>query len=133
MAPDGFTKETQLRSKVVWIRQGERGPSHYLLGLDLEGADFRSRRSLENSIARPKDISDLWTYWDQVQIKPAASDGRVMLYVGAVALLGGVALQFTLPDAYNALATILTLFGIYMIAGKCLWNWWRGRNMPKGC
>jgi hypothetical protein len=133
MAPDGFTKETQLRSKVVWIRQGELGSSHYLLGLDLEGADFRSRRSLENLIARPKDISDLWTYWDQVQTKPATSDGRVMFYLGGGALLAGVALQFALPDTYSALATILTFFGIYMIAGKCLWNWWRGRSVPKAC
>jgi hypothetical protein len=133
MAPDGFTKETQLRSKVVWIRQGERGSSHYLLGLDLEGADFRARRSLENSIARPKDLSDLWTYWDQVQPKPAANDSRLMFYVGAGALLGGVAMQFTLPDSYSALATILTLFGIYTIAGKCLVNWWHGRNIPKEC
>ncbi len=76
LVPDGFTKETQLRSKVVWIRQGERGASHYLLGLDLGEADFRVRRSLENLIARPKDISDLWTYWDQVQTKPATNNGR---------------------------------------------------------
>jgi hypothetical protein len=133
MAGDGFSKETQLHSKVVWIRQGDRGSSHFLLGLDLERADFRSRRSLESLIARPKDISDLWTYWDQVQTKPAPSDGRIMFYVGAGALLGGMGLQFSLPDTYNALATILTFFGIYMIAGKCLWNWWRGRSIPKEC
>ncbi len=133
MVPDGFTKETQLRSKVVWMRQGERGPSHYLLGLELGEADFRARRSLERLSARPKDISDLWTYWDQVQPKPASHNGRLIFYVGAAALLGGVALQVTLPDSYNAPATILTFFGIYMIAGKCLWNWWRKRSIPKEC
>ena len=70
LAPDGFSKETQLRTTVDWVRQGERGSSHYLLGLDLKEADFRFRRSLENLLARPKDISDLWRYWDQVQPKP---------------------------------------------------------------
>jgi hypothetical protein len=131
MVPDGFTKETQLRSKVVWIRQGEQGSSHYLLGMDLGEADFRARRSLENLIARPKDISDLWTYWDQVQDKPATNNGRIILYVGVGAFLGGLALKVTLPDSNNALAMVLTLFGIYMIAGNCLWNWWRGGSIPK--
>jgi hypothetical protein len=133
MVPDGFTKETLLRSKVVWMRQGERGPSHYLLGLELGEADFRARRSLEKLIARPKDISDLWTYWDQVQPIPASHNGRIIFYVGAAALLGGVALQVALPDFYNAPATILIFFGIYTIAGKCLWNWWRKRSIPKEC
>lgn len=131
MVPDGLTREIQLRSTVVWIRQGERGPSHYLLGLDLGKADFRARRSLEKLIARPKDISDLWTYWDQVQTKPATNNGRIILYVGVGAFLGGLALKVTLPDSNNALAMVLTLFGIYMIAGNCLWNWWRGRSIPK--
>lgn len=133
LAPDGFTKETQLRSNVVWIRQGERGPSHYLLGLELGEADFRARRALAKLLARPKDISDLWTYWDQVQPKPAINHGRVTFYVGAGAILGGVALQFTLPDSSNAMATILIFFGIYLIVGKCLWNWWRKRRIPKEC
>ncbi|MFZ5449433.1 MAG: hypothetical protein ACOZFS_12420 [Thermodesulfobacteriota bacterium] len=133
MASDGFARETQLRSKLVWCRRGETGPSHYLLGLDLEGADFRSRRFLENLIARPKDISDLWTYWDQVQTKPASDDSRIIFYIGAMAFLGGIVLQATLPDSYGALATIMTFFGIYMIAGKCLWTWWRKRNIPKEC
>jgi hypothetical protein len=131
MVPDGFTKETQLHSKVVWIRQGERGASHYLLGLDLGEADFRARRSLENFLARPKDISDLWTYWDQVQTKPATDNGRIILYAGVGAFLGGVALKVALPDSNGALAMILTLLGIYLIAGKCLWNWWRTRSIPK--
>ena len=72
LAPDGFSKETQLRTTVVWVRQGESDSSHYLLGLDLKEADFRFRRSLENLLARPKDISDLWRYWDQVKPKPAS-------------------------------------------------------------
>jgi hypothetical protein len=131
MVPDGFTRETQLRSKVVWIRQGERGSSHYLLGMDLGKVDFRARRSLEKLIARPKDISDLWTYWDQVQTKPATNNGRIILYVGVGAFLGGLALKVALPDSNNALAMALTLFGIYVIAGKCLLNWWRGRSVPK--
>ena len=71
LAPDGFSKEIQLRTTVVWVRQGESGPSHYLLELDLKDADFQFRRSLENLLARPKDISDLWRYWDQV--KPTTS------------------------------------------------------------
>jgi hypothetical protein len=133
MVPDGLTKETQLRSKVVWIRQGERGSSHYLLGLDLGEADLRARRSLENLMARPKDISDLWTYWDQVQPKPEPADnnGRIILYAGVGAFLGGLALKVALPDSNNILAMVLTLLGLYVIAGKCLWNWWRGRNLPK--
>lgn len=132
MIPDGFTKETQLRSKVVWIRQGDRGFSHYLLGLDLGEADFRARRSLENLIARPKDISDLWTYWDQVQPKPATNYGKIILYVvGVGAFLGGLALKVALPDSNNALAMVLTLVGMYVIASTYLWNWWRRRSIPK--
>jgi hypothetical protein len=133
IVPDGLTKETQLRSKVVWIRQGDRGSSHYLLGLDLGEADLRSRRCLENLRARPKDISDLWTYWDQVQIKPepAAHNGRIILYVGGGAFLGGLALKVALPDSDNIPAMVLTLLGLYMIAGTCLWNWWRRRSLPK--
>lgn len=131
MVPDGLTRETQLRSKVVWIRQGERGSSHYLLGMDLGEADFRARRSLENLISRPKDISDLWTYWDQVRRKPAANNGRIILYVGVGAFLGGLALKVALPDSNNGLAVVLTLVGMYVIAVKCLWNWWRGRSIPK--
>jgi hypothetical protein len=131
MVPDGFTKETQLRSKVVWIRQGEQGSSHYLVGLDLGEAEFRARRSLENLIARPKDISDLWNYWDQVQAKPAANNGRSIFYVGFGSFLGGLALKVALPDSNNPLPMVLTLSGIYVIAGKCLWNWWRGRSIPR--
>ena len=92
LAPDGFSQETQLRTTVDWVRQGERGSSHYLLGLDLKEADFRFRRSLEKLLARPKDISDLWTYWDQVHPKPATGDGWFIFYLCAAALLGGVAL-----------------------------------------
>jgi hypothetical protein len=133
MVPDGFTKETRLRSQVVWVRQGNGGPSHYLLGLDLAEADFRGRRFLENLIARPKDMSDLWTYWDQVQTKPGhpGHDGRIIFFVGAGVSLGGLALKVALPDSYGAVAVILTLLGVYVIAGKCLWNWWRGRSIPK--
>ncbi len=131
MVPDGVTKETQLRSKVVWVRQGERGTSHYLLGLDLGEADFRARRSLEKLIARPRDMSDLWTYWDEVQTKPATNDGRIIFYVGAGAFLGGLALKVALPDSYNAMAIILALSGGYVIAGKCLWNWWRRYNVSQ--
>jgi hypothetical protein len=131
MVPDGLTRETQLRSKVVWIRQGERGSSHYLLGMDLGEADFRARRSLENLISRPKDISDLWTYWDQVQPKPATNNGRIILYAGVGAFLGGLALKVALPDSNNALAVVLTLVGMYVIAVECLWNWWRGRSIPQ--
>jgi hypothetical protein len=131
MVPDGLTKETKLRSKVVWIRQGELGPTHYLLGLDLGEVDFRARRSLEKLIARPKDISDLWTYWDQVQPKPATDNHSIIFYVGIGAFLGGMGLKFALPDSYTQLAMTLTLTGIYVIAGKCLWNWWRGRSIPE--
>ena len=129
LAPDGFSKETQLRTTVVWVRQGESGSSHYQLGLDLKEADFQFRRSLENLLARPKDISDLWRYWDQVKPKPATGDGRLIFYLGAAALLGGVALQFGLPDFHNSLAIILILFGSLVIAGKCLWHWWRQRSL----
>jgi hypothetical protein len=131
MVPGGFTKETQLRSKVVWVRQGEQGASHYLLGLDLKEADLRIRRSLENLIARPRDISDLWTYWDEVQTKPATNHDRIVFYVGIGACLGGLALAVALPDSHNAPSMVLILMGIYVIAGKCLWNWWRGRSIPK--
>ena len=132
LAPDGFSKETQLRTAVVWVRQGESGPSHYLLGLDLKEADFRFRRSLENLLARPQDIADLWRYWDQAKPKPATDDGRFIFYLGAAALLGGVALQFSLPDSSNSLAIILILFGSLVIAGKCLWHWWRQRSLSGG-
>ena len=132
LAPDGFSKETQLRTTVVWVRQGESGPSHYLLGMDLKEADFQFRRSLENLLARPKDISDLWKYWDQVKPKPATGDGRSVFYLGAAALLGGVALQFGLPDVYNSLAIILILLGSLVIAGKCLWHWWREAGLSRG-
>jgi hypothetical protein len=133
LAPDGFSKETQFRTTVDWVRQGERGSSHYLLGLDLQEADFQFRRSLENLLARPKDISDLWTYWDQVQTRPATGDGRFIFYLCAAALLVGVALQFALPDSYQFLATILILFGSLVIAGKCLWHWWCERSLSGGC
>jgi hypothetical protein len=133
LAPDGFSKKTQLRTTVDWVRQGERGSSHYLLGLDLKEADFRFRRSLENFLARPKDISHLWTYWDQVHPKPATGGGRFIFYLCAAALLGGVALQFALPDSYQSLANILILFGSLVIGGKCLWHWWRERSLSGGC
>ena len=109
LAPDGLSKETQLRTTVTWVRQEESGSSHCLLGLDLKEADFQFRRSLENFLARPKDISDLWRYWDQAKPKPeaqpAAGEGRLVFYLGAAVLFGGVALQFGLPDAYNSLAS----------------------------
>ena len=133
LAPDGFSKETQLRTTVDWVRQGERGSSHYLLGLDLQEADFRFRRSLVNLLARPKDISDLWRYWDQVQPKPATGGGRFIFYLCAAALLGGVALQFALPDSYKSLANIPIFLGSLVIAGKCLWHWRRERSLSGGC
>ena len=133
LAPDGFTKETQLRTTVDWVRQGESGSSHYLLGLDLKAADFRFRRSLENLWARPKDISDLWTYWDRVHPQPATGDRWFIFYLCAAALLGGVVLQFVLPDSYQSLANILILFGSLVIAGKCLWHWRRERSLSSGC
>jgi hypothetical protein len=145
LAPDGLSRETQLETTVVWVRPGESGPSHYLLGLDLKEADFQFRRSLKNLLARPKDVSDLWRYWDQVKPKPATADGwdqikpksangdgRFIFYLGAAALLGGVALQFGLPDFHNSLAIILTLFGSLVIAGKCLWHWWSERSFSEG-
>ncbi|OGR27889.1 MAG: hypothetical protein A2139_06045 [Desulfobacca sp. RBG_16_60_12] len=132
LAPDGFSRETQLRTTVDWVRQGERGSSHYLLGLDLQEADFRFRRSLENLLTRPKDISHLWTYWDQVQPPPATGEGRFIFYLCAAALLGGVALQFALPDSYQSLANILILFGSLVIAGKCLWHWRRQCSLSGG-
>ncbi|MGO8760755.1 MAG: hypothetical protein ACLP2P_04645 [Desulfobaccales bacterium] len=133
LAPDGFSQETQLRTTVDWVRQKESGSSQYLLGLDLPEADFRFRRSLENLLARPKDISDLWKYWDQVHPQPVAGDGRFIFYLCAAALLGGAALEFTLPDSYKSLANILILFGSLVIAGKCLWHWRRERNLSGGC
>jgi hypothetical protein len=131
MVADGFIKETRLRSKVVWIRQGELGPSHYLLGLDLGGVDFRARRSLENLMARPKDISDLWTYWDQVQTGPATNKDRIIFYAGIGAFLGGLVLKVVLPDSHNLLAIALILSGICVIAGKYLWNWWDKRSISE--
>ena len=133
LAPDGFSKETQLRTTVIWARPGESGSFHYLLGLNLKEADFQFRRSLENLLARPKDISDLWGYWDQVKPKAATGDARCIFYLGAVALFGGVALQFALPDSHNPLAIILILLGSLVIAGKCLWHWWRERSLSGGC
>ncbi len=133
LAPDGFSKETQLRTTVVWFRPEESGSSHYLLGLDLKEADFRCRRSLENLLARPKDSADLWRYWDQVHPQPATGDGRFFFYLGAGALLGGVALHFALPDSHISLAIILILFGSLVIAGKCLWHWRRERRLAGGC
>jgi hypothetical protein len=131
LAPDGFSKETELRTRVVWVRQGESNSSHYLLGLDLKEADFKLRRSLENLLARPKDITDLWRYWDQVKPKVATGDSGFIFYLGAAALLGGVALQFGLPDFHNSLAIILILSGSLVIAGKCLWHWWRQRSLSQ--
>jgi hypothetical protein len=133
LVPDGVTKETRLRSKVVWTRQGERGACHFLLGLDLNGADFRTRRILEKLVARPKDMSKLWTYWDQVQAKPAdhPNNGRIVFYLGAVISLGGLGLKATLPDSYDVLAMTLTLLGIYVIAGKFFWDWWHQRTVHK--
>ncbi len=131
LVPDGFTKETRLRSQVVWIRQVEPGSSRYLLGMDLGEADFRAQRCLQNLISRPKDISDLWTYWDQVQTKPAGNNGIIIFYVGVGVFLGGLGLKVALPDSYNPLAMGLTLSGLYLIAGKCLWNWWQGRSLSR--
>jgi len=136
LAPDGVTKETQLRSQVVWVRQGEGGAGHFLLGLDLGAADFRTRRVLEKFVARPKDMSDLWTYWDQVQPKAAAqiagaNDGKIIFYLGAGVTVVGLALKVALPHSYDVMAMTLTLVGVYLIAGKCLWNWWRGRTVPR--
>jgi len=132
LAPDGLSKETQLRTQVAWFRQGELGASHYLLGFDLKEADFQFRRSLKNLWARPKDISDLWKYWDQVKPQPATNDGRIIFYLGGGAFLGGVALHFALPDFHQPLAIILILAGSLMIAGKCLWHWWRERSLTRG-
>ena len=129
LAPDGFSKEAQLRTTVVWVRRGESDSSHYLLGLDLKEADFQFRRSLENLLARPKDISDLWRYWDQVKPKPDIGDGRFIFYLGAAALLGGLGLQFALPDSHMYIAIILIALGSLVIAGKCLWHWWRQRSL----
>ncbi|MBU4448033.1 MAG: hypothetical protein KKD99_05555, partial [Proteobacteria bacterium] len=73
------------------------------------------------------------TYWDQVHPKLATGDGRFIFYLCAAALFGGVALQFVLPDSYKSLANILILFGSLVIAGKCLWHWWRERSLSRGC
>jgi hypothetical protein len=132
LAPDGFSKNAQLQTKVVWVCQGESGSSPYLLGLDLTEASFRFRRSLEHIVARPKDISDLWRHWDQVQTKVFSGDSRFIFYLCVMALLVGVALQFVLPESYKSLANILILFGSLAIAGKCLWHWWRERGLPEG-
>jgi hypothetical protein len=129
LAPDGFSRETQFRTTVNWVRQGEDGPPHYLLGLDLQEADFRFRRSLENFLTRPKDMSHLWTYWDQAQPQPAPGDLRYIFYLCAAALLGGVALQFALPESDQYLANILIVFGSLAIAGTCLLHWRRERSL----
>jgi hypothetical protein len=130
LAPDGFSKDAQLQTRVVWCRQGESDSSQFLLGLDMKGADFRLRRSLESLLARPKDISDLWRHWDQVQTKVFPGDSRFIFYLCAMALLVGVALQFVLSDSYKSLANLLILFGSIAIAGKCLWHWWHERGLP---
>jgi hypothetical protein len=132
LAPDGFSKETQLQTTVVWVRQAESGASPYLLGLDLKEADFQFRRSLENLLARPKDVSDLWRHRDQAQPQPVASDSKFIFYLCVAALLGGVVLQFALPDSYHSLANILILFGSLAFAGKCLWHWRRERSLSGG-
>jgi hypothetical protein len=133
LAPDGFSRQAQLRGKVVWWRPGtgELEPFHYLLGLDLGKADFRSRCFLENLLTRPRDISDLWKHWDESQIKPADRDGRIIFYLGVGALLGGAAMYFTLAEPYKSLANILTFSGSLLIAGQCLRHWWRDRRLAK--
>jgi hypothetical protein len=133
LAPDGFSKDVQFRTRVVWLRQVENGSCHYLLGLELKGADFRFRRSLKNLLARPKDISAIWNHWDQVQIKAVPADARFIVYLCVIALLVGAALQFILPDLYKPLANILILSGCLAIAGKSLWHWWRERDLSRGC
>lgn len=133
LAPDGFSRQAQLRGKVVWWRPetGELEPSHYLLGLDLGKADFRSRRFLENLLTRPRDISDLWKHWDESQTKPARRAGRIISYLGGGALLGGAAMYLTLAEPYKGLANILTFSGSLLIAGQCLRHWWRDRRLAK--
>ena len=133
LAPDGFSKETQLRTTVVWVSRGESDSPHCLLGLDLKEADFQFRRSLENLLARPKDVSSLWRYWDQVQPKSVTGDSKVIFYLCVAALLGGAVLQFALPDSYHSLANILILFGSIVFAGKCLWHWRRERSLSGKC
>jgi hypothetical protein len=130
LAPDGFSKETQFRTTVAWVRQDESSPAHYLLGLDLQAADFRFRRSLESILARPKDISDLWRHWDQGRTSAVPGDGRFIFYLGAAAVLVGVALHVVLPDSHKSTANLLILLGSLVIAGKCLWHWWRERGLP---
>jgi hypothetical protein len=134
LAPDGLSKETQLQTTEVWVRQGESDSSHYLMGLNLKEADFRFRRSLENLLDRPKDIEDLWKYWDQAkpQPQPAAGESKWIFYLGAAALLGGLGLQFALPDSHMYIAIILILFGSLVIAGKCLWHWWGEAGPSRG-
>jgi hypothetical protein len=106
------------------------------VGLNLKEADFRFRRSLENLLDRPKDIEDLWKYWDQAkpqpQLQPAAGEGKLFFYLGAAALLGGLGLQFALPESYMYIPIILILFGSLVIAGKCLWHWWREASLSRG-
>jgi hypothetical protein len=134
LAPDGLSQQAQLRGKVVWWRPGtgELEGSHYLLGLGLGKADFRSRRFLANLLARPRDISDLWKHWDESQTKPADCDGRIILGLGGGALLGGLALYLTVAEPYRGLANILTFSGSLLIAGQCLRHWWRDRRLAKG-
>ena len=136
LAPDGLSKETHLQTTVVWVRQGESDSSHYLMGLNLKEADFRFRRSLENLLDRPKDIEDLWKHWDQAkpqpQPQPAAGESKLIFYLGAAGLLGGLGLQFALPDSHMNIAIILILLGSLVIAGKCLWHWWREAGHSRG-
>ena len=133
LEPHGVTKETRVQSQVVWVRQGERGSGHYLLGLDLTEADFRTRRFLENLVARPKDMAELWTSWDQVHSIQADQphDSKIIFYLGAGIFVGGVGLKATLPGSYDVMAMTLILVGMYVIAGKCLWDWWRRRTLRK--
>jgi hypothetical protein len=130
---DGFSPATQLRATVGGCRPGGNGPAPYLLGLDLHDVDARGRQALAAVWARPKDMTDLWRYWDQVQLKPAARDSRFIFCLCAAAVLGGLALQFVLPEAYQSLANILILSGSIVIAGACLWHWRRERSLSGSC